>query len=163
MHHAGFTDVILVTDRGYEKIRNLETYILKNQAMIMCTKVQQSQVMEKILSYGDFSTRPDGMAIDQDSKLYYQQFAIDYAVESTGTSVKQSEKLRLNLYFDSVRRSEELVRLDIDITGQREKLHVLLSEQEPLEDDESLKRHFRYFTLQYDSGERILESLITYT
>lgn len=28
LQHAGFTDVILVTDRGYEKIRNLETYIL---------------------------------------------------------------------------------------------------------------------------------------
>ncbi len=158
LQHAGFADVVLVTDRGYEKIRNLETYILKNQAMVMCTKVQQSQVMERILSYGDFSTRPDGMAIDQKSKLYHQQFAIDYPVESTGTSVKQSEKLRLNLYFDSVRRSEELVQLDIDITGQREKLQVLLSEQEPLEDDESLKRHFRYFKLQYDSGERILES-----
>ncbi len=158
LHHAGFTDVILVTDRGYEKIRNLETYILKNQAMIMCTKVQQSQVMEKILSYGDFSTRPDGMAIDQNAKIYYQQFAIDYPVESTGTSVKQSEKLRLNLYFDSVRRSEELVQLDIDITEQHKKLQLLLSEQQPLEDDQSLKRHFRYFKLQYDSGERILKS-----
>ena len=158
LQHAGFTDVILVTDRGYEKIRNLETYILKNQAMIMCTKVQQSQVMEKILSYGDFSTRPDGMAIDQNAKIYYQQFAIDYPVESTGTSVKQSEKLRLNLYFDSVRRSEELVQLDIDITEQHKKLQLLLSEQEPLEDDQSLKRHFRYFKLQYDSGERLLKS-----
>jgi len=31
-------------------------------------------------------------------------------------------------------------------------------EQEPLEDDQSLKRHFRYFKLQYDSGERLLKS-----
>lgn len=156
--HAGFTDVILVTDQGYEKSRNLETYILKNRAIIMCTKVQQSQVMEKILSYGDFSTRSDGMAIDLDSQLHYQQFSIDYAVERPDSSVKQSEKLRLNLYFDSVRRSEELVQLDIDINEQHKKLQLLLSEQEPLEDDQSLKRHFRYFKLQYDTGERLLKS-----
>ena len=158
LQHAGFSDIVLVTDRGYEKIRNLETYILKNQAMIMCTKVQQSLVMEKILQYGDFSTRPDDMAIDQESKLYHQQFAIDYPVESTGTSVRQSQRLRLNLYFDSVRRSEELVQMDIDITVQQEKLQLLLREQEPLEDDLSLKRHFRYFTLQYDPGKRLLKS-----
>ncbi|HBX88884.1 MAG TPA: hypothetical protein DEG09_09765, partial [Marinilabiliaceae bacterium] len=36
LEHAGFSDIILVTDRGYEKIRNLEKYILKGQAMIMC-------------------------------------------------------------------------------------------------------------------------------
>ena len=131
------------------------TYILKTR---MIAHRWQSQVMEKILSYGDFSTRPDGMAIDQNAKIYYQQFAIDYPVESAGTSVRQSEKLRLNLYFDSVRRSEELVQLDIDITEQHKKLQLLLLEQEPLEDDQSLKRHFRYFKLQYDSGERLLKS-----
>ncbi|MHC1691647.1 MAG: transposase [Sphaerochaetaceae bacterium] len=158
LHHAGFSDVVLVTDRGYEKIRNLETYILKNQAMIMCTKVQQSLVMERILQYGDFSVRPDGMDIDRQTKLYYQQFDIDYPVVSTGTSVKQSEKLRLNLYFDSVRRSEELVQLDIDITVQRQKLQLLLEEQQPLEDDQSLKHLFRYYKLQYDTGDRILRS-----
>lgn len=86
------------------------------------------------------------------------EFPIDYAVESTGTSEKQSKNLRLNLYFDSVRRSEELVQLDIDITEQHKKLQLLLLEQEPLEDDQSLKRHFRYFKLQYDSGERLLKS-----
>jgi len=73
-------------------------------------------------------------------------------------SVKLSEKLRLNLYFDSVRRSEELIQLDSDITQQQEKLQVVLREQEPLEDDESLKRHFPYFKLQYDPNERILKS-----
>ncbi|NCB71102.1 MAG: hypothetical protein EOM45_04835 [Clostridia bacterium] len=72
--------------------------------------------------------------------------------------VKRSEKLRLNLYFDSVRRSEELVQLDIDITGQRQELQLLLEERQPLDDDQSLKRHFGYFKLQYDTGDRILKS-----
>ena len=156
--HAGFEDMILVTDRGYEKIRNLESYILKGQAMIMCTKVQQRIVTEKIIGYGNFSTRPDGMAIDKDTRLYHQQFAIDYPVESTGKSVKHSEKLLLNIYFDSVRRSEELMRLEIDISDQQEKLEQLIREQQPLEDDRSLKRHYSYFKVSYDPNTRVLES-----
>ncbi len=158
LDYAGFEDVILVTDRGYEKIRNLEAYILKGQAMIMCTKVQQRIVNEKIIGYGDFSSRPEGMTIDKDSKLYYQQFAIDYPVEGSGGATKHSEKLRLNIYFDSVRRSEELIRLEIDITDQREGLERLLIEGQPLEDDQSLKRHYGYFKLDYDAGARILRS-----
>lgn len=34
--HAGFPRVILVTDRGYESVQNLEKYILRGQPMIMC-------------------------------------------------------------------------------------------------------------------------------
>ncbi len=158
LDHAGFEDVILVTDRGYEKIRNLESYILKEQAMIMCTKVQQRIVTEKIIGYGNFSTRPDGMSIDKDTRLYHQQFAIDYPVESTCKSVKHSEKLLLNIYFDSVRRSEELMRLEIDISDQQEKLEQLIIEQQPLEDDRSLKRHYSYFKLSYDPNTRVLGS-----
>ncbi len=158
LDHAGFEDMVLVTDRGYEKIRNLESYILKGQAMIMCTKVQQRIVTEKIIGYGNFSTRPDGMTIDKDTRLYHQQFPIDYLVESTGKSVKHSEKLLLNIYFDSVRRSEELMRLEIDISDQQEKLEQFIVEQQPLEDDRSLKRHYSYFKLSYDPNTRVLGS-----
>lgn len=70
LNHAGFSDVILVTDRGYEKIRNLEKYILQGQAMIMCTKVQQKYVLEKILKFGTWNTRPDDMEITMKTPLY---------------------------------------------------------------------------------------------
>ena len=33
LQQAGFEDIILVTDRGYESLRNLESYIAKGQAM----------------------------------------------------------------------------------------------------------------------------------
>ncbi len=39
--HAGFPRVILVTDRGYESVQNLEKYILRGQPMIMCVKMRQ--------------------------------------------------------------------------------------------------------------------------
>lgn len=34
LKHAGFQDMILITDRGYESIKNLERYILNGQSMV---------------------------------------------------------------------------------------------------------------------------------
>lgn len=42
LDHAAFKNIVLVTDRGYESIRNLEKYILKGQPMIMCAKTSQN-------------------------------------------------------------------------------------------------------------------------
>lgn len=158
LKHADFSNVILVTDRGYEKIRNLEMYILKEQAMIMCTKVQQRQVLEKIIQLSDFNTRPEGMEVDAGTRLYFKQYDIEYNVESKGASIKKSSLLKLNLYFDPVRRSEELVSLEINIQAQREQLEQLKAQQSVLEDDASLKRHYSYFELKYDSVTRVIES-----
>lgn len=60
LNHAGFPKVILVSDRGYESLANLERYILRKQPMIMCVKVRQSLVMEKILELGAFAGRLKG-------------------------------------------------------------------------------------------------------
>ena len=35
LEHAGFKDLVLVTDRGYESLRNLEKYILRGQSIVM--------------------------------------------------------------------------------------------------------------------------------
>jgi len=156
--HAGFSDVILVTDRGFEKMRNLEAYILKGQAMIMCTKVQQRHALEKIQQLGEFGTRPDGMEVDAATRLYHKQYDIEYNVEGKGGSVKESRLLKLNLYFDPVRRSEEVLSLEIGVQAQRDRLGQLKAERSALEDDASLKRHFCCFELEYDPATRVLES-----
>jgi transposase len=156
--HAGFRDVILVTDRGYEKIRNLERYIMQGQAMIMCTKVQQKYVLDKILAFGSFNTRPDAMEIDKETRLYYQQYDIEYNVEGKGESVKKPDRLKLNLYFDVLRRGEELVDLEINTEIQREQLEALKHAQTVLDDDATLKRMYSYFRLKYAPHVRTLES-----
>lgn len=158
LDHAGFSDVILVTDRGYEKIKNLEAYIRKEQAVIMGTKVQQRHVMDAILRFGKFSTRPEGMDADSSTRLYYTQYDMSYDVEGSGSSVKKSDRLKLNLYFDSFRRSEELFTLDMDIIEQRRQLEDLQAERSVLDDDETLKRTYCYFILSYDPAKRILKS-----
>ncbi|MDR1508997.1 MAG: transposase, partial [Synergistaceae bacterium] len=158
LEHAGFRDTILVTDRGYETIRNLETYILKEQAMIMCTKVQQSFVAEKINAFGAFDCRPDEMEIDTKEQIYYKQYDIEYEVSSTGTSSKKAAKLKLNIYLDSVRRSAELVGLDSEIKLQEAEIRKLIDERFPCDDDVTLRRNFNYYKITYEPVTRIIES-----
>ena len=38
LEHAGFKNVILITDRGYESMKNLEVYIAKGQKVITSVK-----------------------------------------------------------------------------------------------------------------------------
>ena len=45
LRHAGFPNVALLTDRGYESIQNLERYILSGQKMVMCVKVGNSRLI----------------------------------------------------------------------------------------------------------------------
>jgi transposase len=156
--HAGFKDVVLITDRGYEKIRNLEKYILQDQAMVMCTKVQQKYVLDKIIAFGTWGARPDGMDVDRDTRLYYRQYDIEYNLESKGKSVKKSNRLKLNLYFDAVRRSEELTNLEIEIKTQREQLESIKQEKASLDDDATLKHVYSYFKICYDKTTRMIDS-----
>ena len=158
LRQAGFEDIILVTDRGYESLRNLESYIAKGQAMIMCTKVQQKQVMEKILAYGEFNTRPKDMDVDRDTRLYYAQYDIEHDVEGNGGKIKKSDRLKLNIYFDSLRRSEELVNLEIEMMTQKEALEEMLAGNAVLDDDATLKTAYCYYKISYDPATRVIQS-----
>ena len=74
LKNAGFKDLVLITDRGYESIRNLETYIDKGQPMVMGTKVGQSHVKKEIDRFGDFGHHPEGMEIDPAERIYFKQY-----------------------------------------------------------------------------------------
>ena len=158
LKQAGFDDIILVTDRGYESLKNLESYIARGQAMVMCTKVQQRQVLDRILALGAFGARPDGMEIDPDTRLYYRQYDIEHDVSGKGGSTRKSDRLRLSLYFDALRRSEELLNLEIEMKAQREALDRLLKEKAILDDDATLKAAYGYYEISYDPVTRIMKS-----
>jgi len=157
LSHAGFGDVILVMDRGYESLRNLEMYILKEQAFIICSQVDRGIVLEQIKSFGEFNVRPDAMDVDLDLQIYYKQFDYVYEVKGTGTSSKKAT-LKINLYLDTIRRSSELVYLDSQIKVQEQELIERIDNEIPCEDDASLKRKFRYFKVKYDPSSRLIQS-----
>jgi hypothetical protein len=126
--------------------------------MIMCTKVQQKYVLDKILKFDAWGTRPDEMEIDMETRLYYRQYDIEYNVESKGESVKKSDRLKLNIYFDAVRRSEELTDLEIEIKMQREQLEVAERDRVVMDDDATLKRVYSYFKISCDKAIRMIDT-----
>ena len=157
LDHAGFKDVILITDRGYESIRNLEIYIDKKQPMIMGTKVGQKHVRKEIDAFGTFDHHPEEMEIDPKERIYYKQYGLEYQIEGRRDNVKKADRLKLNLYFDPMRRSGELIDLDVAIKAQKESLEKLLKDQFPLDDDITIKKAYCYFKLDYNETTRLLK------
>ena len=158
LEHAGFKELVLVTDRGYDTLRNLEKYILRGQSMVMCAKTGQRNVAKAISGLGEFGTRPEGMKIDPDARIYHIQYEADYVVESKGQSAKASDRLKLNLYFDPVRRSLELMELDIALSVQDSALRRLLESKAILDDYASIKRDYCYYAVSYNTATRVIKS-----
>jgi transposase len=157
LDHAGFKDVILITDRGYESIRNLEIYIDRKQPMIMGTKVGQKHVRKEIDAFGTFDHHPEEMEIDPKERIYYKQYDLEYQIEGRRDNVKKADRLKLNLYFDPMRRSSELIDLDVAIKAQKGSLDKLLKDQLPLDDDVTIKKAYCYFKLDYNETTRLLK------
>jgi hypothetical protein len=158
LEHAGFKDLVLVTDRGYESLRNLEKHILRGQSMVMCVKTGQSDALKAIRELGEFGARPEGMTVDPDARVYHKQYEIDYEVKSTGQSIKKSDRLKLNLYFDPVRRGLELMEMDIMLSFQEASLGELLQNNGAFADAATIKRDYCYYKVTYDPATMAIKS-----
>ena len=98
------------------------------------------------------------MAVDPDAKIYYKQYDIEYVVESIGGSAKTSDRLKLNLYFDPVRRGLELMERDIAMSLQETALRELLESCGVLGEDTAIKREYSYYKVIYDLVTRVITS-----
>ena len=126
--------------------------------MIMCAKVGQKEVAKAINELGEFSTRPEQMSIDPKARIYFKQYDLDYKVESIGQVAKSSDRLKLNIYFDPIRRSLELVELDIALSLQETILTELVSTKGIIEDDNTIRRDFCYYKVICDAATRVVKS-----
>jgi hypothetical protein len=124
----------------------------------MCIKTGQRDAVKAIKDLGEYGARPDGMTVDPEAKIYHKQYNIDYKVESTGKSVKLSDSLKLNLYFDPVRRGLELMELDIAMSLQEATLNELLDSGATMDDDATIKRTYSYYIVSYDPATRVIKS-----
>ena len=158
LEQAGFRDIVLITDRGYESVRNLEMYIDKGQRMIMGAKVGQKLILDKIQAFGNFGAHPDGMEVAPDERFYYKQYDVDYQIEGKRDNVKKSERLEINLYFDPIRRGQEILDIDINVRNQQAALTVIQKDQSPLDDDQTIHRAYNFFKLEYDPVTRVLKN-----
>ena len=158
LEHAGFKGLVLVTDRGYESLRNLEKYILRGQPMVMCVKSGQADALKAIQELGEFGACPKDMKVDADARVYHKQLEVDYEVKSTGESVKKADRLKLNLYFDPVRRGLGLMELDITLLMQKASLEELLREGGAISDAAEIKRNHNYYKLVFDPDTTAIKS-----
>ena len=158
LEHAGFKKLILVTDRGYESLRNLEKYILRGQPAVMCVRTGQSEVLKAIKGLGEYGVRPDGMTVDPVAKIYHKQYGVDYEVKGTGQSAKKSDRLKLNLYFDPMRRSLELMNLDIALSLQQASLEELRVNNGAVADAAAMARDYCYYKVTCDPATMKVKS-----
>ena len=158
INHAGFPRVILVTDRGYESVQNLEKYILRGQPMIMCIKMRQKMVLDKIAEFGAIEGKPGDMLFDTESKLYYKQYDLDYDVRGNGDTVHKADRMKLDLFFDPFRRASDQTDLEVAVEMQRRSLQAILDAGGSVDDDESIKRNYNWYDVVYDGKDRKLLS-----
>ena len=79
-------------------------------------------------------------------------------IESIGQSTKASDRLKLNLYFDPVRRGLELMEVDTALTIQEAALGELLESRGVLDEDSAIKRNYCYHKVTYDPATRVITS-----
>ncbi|MDR1111939.1 MAG: transposase [Deltaproteobacteria bacterium] len=154
---AGFKDVALITDRGYETLGNLDKLIMRGQPAVMGARTSQKEVARAIGRLGEFSSSPKGMTFDRDAELFYGQYDIEYEAESRRGTVKAATMLKLNLYFDPVRRSRQQAEIEIAIKTQRESLEELIKTKSII-DEATIKGDYRYFKVLHDPATKVIQS-----
>ena len=139
LEHAGFKNVILITDRGYESMKNLEVYIAKGQKVITSVKCGQGEALKVIKSI-DLSTGvPEGMSFSKDTNLFYKQYNLDYKVQGNGNHVIDADRLKLNIYFAIHKRADDLARVQMAITTQTELVQAVYETGKPVPKEDRLR------------------------
>lgn len=156
LEHAGFRNLILITDRGYESLKNLELYISRRQKVITSVKVGQGDVLKKIKAIDLSSGIPEGMSYDTKSELFYSQYDCSYSVKGNGDNVIEADRLKINLYFSVEGRARAITAMQNDIAEQTAMAQRLVDSKETIADERSLARQLNMLSLTIDDKKQIL-------
>ena len=156
LEHAGFRNLILITDCGYESLKNLELYISRRQKVITSVKVGQGDVLKKIKAIDLSSGIPEGMSYDTKSELFYSQYDCSYSVKGNGDNVIEADRLKINLYFSVEGRARAITAMQNDIAEQTAMAQRLVDSKETIADERSLARQLNMLSLTIDDKKQIL-------
>lgn len=156
LHTAGYHNLVLVTDRGYECARTLELCILRRQKLLTAANVGQARILEKIRELGDIGSEPPGMEWLPGEEIFCRQYDLNIELKGRRGKPVQADKLRLNLYFDPVRRAQEQAALLNTIATQKKNLLECQANSTPVWDEDC--RHFGYFRLKRNKESCLIES-----
>ena len=157
LEHAGFKNLILITDRGYESMKNLELYISRRQKVITSVKTGQGDVLRKIKSIDMSSGIPAGMDFDPRNQLFYRQFGCQYSVKGNGDNVIDADRLRINLYFSATGRANAINAMQTDIAEQLDQARKIMEDKSVIADAKALERQLNMLNLTIDPKKHILK------
>lgn len=155
LNDAGFKNLILITDRGYESMKNLELYISRRQKVITSVKVGQGEVLRHIKDIDLTQGYPKGMEYSPEEKLFYQQYDGEYSVKGNGDNVIEAVKLKINLYFSVKARAEAIDTLQTGLSEQKSDIVAIKETGEAVVDKDALRRHCCLLDIVFDSEGHI--------
>lgn len=164
LKEAGFNNFILMMDRAYPSLKNIDRFIQDDVSIIACMKAGTGFSLTRIRQLGEFSFVPKGFVYDEDLDLYTAQYDLKRSVsKEDGTSVC-SKDLRLHLYFDPVRRSSILKKLDTGKQKERMLFDALISEGRLFtsEEVELMAEQYDLFQLNWKSVKIPVEACPDY-
>lgn len=155
LEHAGFKNLILITDRGYESMKNLETYIARGQKIITSVKVSQGEVLSLIKSLDMSRGYPDGMSVAPNEGIYYMQRDCEYAVSGNGSNVIEAKKYKINLYFNPFKRADDQIGMEQAASEQACMMGEIIKKGLPVEDMEDTQRQFNLLNIVFGKSGKV--------
>jgi len=155
LEHAGYRNLVLITDRGYESMKNLELYISKGQKVITSVKVTGGDVLDKIKAIDMSRGFPKGMTIAPKDNLYYAQYDMEYSVKGNGDNVIKADKYRLNLYYNPLKRGEKICDIQHSVSEQSEEVGLLIKSGEPVADREDTVKRFNLLEISFNDDDTV--------
>jgi len=155
LEHAGFKNLILITDRGYESLKNLETYIARGQKVMTSVKVSQGEVLEIIKSLDMSKGYPDGMSVAPDEGIYHMQRDGEYSVKGNGDHVIEAKKYKVNLYYNPFKRADDQICIEQAASEQARMMGDIANTGQSVDDVEDTRKRFNLLDIVFDKSGRV--------
>ena len=155
LEHAGFKNLVLITDRGYESLKNLETYIARGQKMITSVKVSQGEVLSLIKSLDMSRGYPEGMSVAPNEGIYYMQRDGEYSVKGNGDHVIEAKKYKVNLYYNPFKKADDQIRIEQAAGEQARAMDEIIKAGQPVLDEEDTRKHFNLLEITFGKSGKV--------
>lgn len=153
LRSCGFNNFVIITDRGYETIENIEFAVQEKIPLISAAPINRKMISKKINDFGEFSVRPQEMEFDINNKVYYKQYNEIYEVKINEDSSIKSDKFKINIYLDSELRARLQTEQDLQISVERLSLNEYFEKNIEIKDIEKFKNSFSYHDVEIENGK----------
>ena len=155
LEHAGFRNLVLITDRGYESLKNLELCIARGQKIITSVKVSQGEPLRLIKSLDMGKGFPEGMSVAPKEGIYFMQRDCEYSVKGNGDNVIEARKYKLHLYFNPFKRAEDQLEMEQAAAEQSQLMDGIVKDGSPVEDVDATARRFNLLSINFGKDKSV--------